>query len=272
MLGVNTSFATISFTSAPYARQSATVTYGIGAGDYQSRSDTYGSTGPVGNDLAGVNSFQGAPGAPGGFLNNTVGIGELITAQTGSTYGSKNDHSINVNTITMPLAGTTSNGDISVTMSILAGQLRASDGVTPVAPNDGTNTDVWVTTSTVFSDTFTWSNPAGNAQMITFDLTGRGIALALDQSYIVGFQWLSPGGNNTNALVIDRGPSVDPGGQYMGFTDPSVGWGTSAKIPFSAGAPRTAAIAINVPVPEPTTFVLLGLAVPGLAWAARRKS
>src|SRR5262249_8389534 len=104
-----TGYAAIPYSQVPYNQHSPTVTYGTGAGDYQSRPDLSGVSNPAGNnDLATTNTYQGAPAdGPTGIGNTTVGIGELVTPLAGSTLGAPNDHAFKVNTITLPLAGQT---------------------------------------------------------------------------------------------------------------------------------------------------------------------
>ena len=99
VVGVNTSFASIVPVLGPYTGGTTTA-YGTQAGDYQSKADQYGTPS---NDLLGATVGQG--GGNSGLGVTRIGLGELITPQTGSTYGSPNNHGLTVNTITMPLSG-----------------------------------------------------------------------------------------------------------------------------------------------------------------------
>ncbi len=216
----------------------------------------------------------------------TIGLGEIITPKTGSTYGAPNNHGLTVNSLTMPLAG---RGQ-TVTLSIVAGQLQDGSG-NPIAPNSPNSagppavTATWVPSGTVYTNTFTWAAQA-NAVLARFDLAAANAAdpvnnpavptLALNQSYAVELEWNWATGTDTNDVVWYRGGQVDPGGQIMAELGPGAsftGFATFATAGVGAAAPRTAALAINAPaaVPEPGTLVLLGLAVPALGWAARRR-
>jgi hypothetical protein len=271
------SYASLIPTYAPY-NPGTTASYGIGAGDYQSRQDANSpnlpSPGP--NDLLSATVGQG--GGNSGLGITRIGLGELITPQTGSTYGSLNNHGLTVKTITMPLSG----ANVTVTVNITPGSLVNSATSTVVAPNDGTSTDVWTPSgSSVYTNTFA-ATPGGSAQLTYLDLAGANLAdpvnnpaaptLSLNQTYLVSLEWAWASTADNNNVVWYRGVSVDPGGQIMIELNQGPGFKTFAAAPFGAGAPRAAALAINtgVPTPEPGTLVLLGLAVPAL-WVARRR-
>jgi hypothetical protein len=258
-----------------------TASYGTGAGDYQSRQDANSPNVPVPgpNDLLSATVGQG--GGTGGLNVQRIGLGELITPKTGGTYGSLNNHALTVNTITMPFGG--GGGNPLVTLKITPGTLT-SDGSTPTSPTDGAAGDIWVPGATAYTNTFTFSSTA-NSLLTTLDLAGANAAdavnnpaapaLALDQTYLVSIEWgfgANFPNNTANSMVWYRGLQVDPGGQIMIELNQAQGFKTFAAAPFGAGAPRGAALAINVPVPipEPATFVLLGLAVPAFGWVARR--
>jgi hypothetical protein len=267
------SYASIIPSYAPYT-PGTTASYGTGAGDYQSRPDSFGTPS---NQLLGAVTNQG--GGNSGLGITRIGLGELITPQTGSTYGSPNNHALTVNTLTVPLAG--SNGTI-VTLTITPGALINSATSTQVAPNDGTSTDVWTPSGpAVYQNTFT--NTPNGTSLTYLDLAGANLAdpvnnpaapaLSLDQTYLVSLEWAYASTADVNDVIWYRGPNVDPGGQIMVELNQGQGFKTFAAAPFGPGAPRTAALAINtgVPaVPEPGTLVLLGLAMPAL-WVARRR-
>ena len=272
VVGVNTSFASIVPVLGPY-NPGVTTAYGTQAGDYQSRADQYGTPS---NDLLSGTVGQG--GGNAGLGVTRIGLGELITPQTGSTYGSPNNHGLTVNTITMPLSGP---NNITVTLNITPGQLIDSATSTPVAPNSSLATAVWTPSGpSVYTNTFV-NAPNGGNNLTYLDLAGAFAAggnpaaptLALDSTYLVSLEWAWASSSDNNNVVWYRGTEVDAGGQIMIELNQGQGFKTFAAAPFGAGAPRGAALGINtgVPAPEPTTLVLLGLAVPALAWAARRR-
>jgi hypothetical protein len=167
-----------------------TSAYGSGAADYESRQDAYSPNVPPGsNDL--LTATVGEGGHHTGLFVNTIGLGELITPQTGSTYGALNNHGMTVNTLTMPLSGA---NNITVTLKITPGQLIDSATSLPAAPNDGANTDVWTPSGpAVYTNTFV-NSPAG-ASLTYLDLLGANLAdpvnnpaapvLTLNQTYLV---------------------------------------------------------------------------------------
>jgi hypothetical protein len=246
-----TSYANLIPTETPY-NPGTTNTYAGGGADYESIPDA---------SLTGANTAQGGKSA--NAFNLHIGMGEIITPQTGSTFGSPNNHSFKVNTITVPLAGSAASAS-NYTLNIYDGT------VTGALTGDTTTT--FTPTSTLFSDTFTWSAHASST-LDTFTLA-NGPTLALDHSYLVSLEWDSADqAAGTNAVVWYRnvGSPADPGGQGMLLNDADTGkFITIAAAGAAGGSPRNFALAINA-VPEPGTLILMGLAAPALALAARRR-
>src|SRR5262249_16348719 len=136
---------------------------------------------------------------------------EMITPQSGSTYGSPNNHSFAVNNLTAPLGGGIAG--MMVRLKIYAGAFTTNTGA-PVAPNDNAGTDVYTPSSTLFSDSFT-GNPGQNS-MTTFDQSNSGINMPLGNPSLITFQWdtgAGTAGAGNNSFIWYRGTNVDPGGQ-----------------------------------------------------------
>jgi len=93
---------------------------------------------------------------------------------------------------------------------------------------------------------------------------------------------------SNNVFTWTRAGAVATDGQMMFSADPNnVGTGPISSNPgnyphedsrititsagFAGGAPRTAALALYAAVPEPASWLLIGLAAPALVWAARRR-
>jgi hypothetical protein len=273
MLGVcASSNAAIVPITAPFVA-GPTSAYGQSAGNYQSRADFYGVPS---NDLSTATVGQG--GGNQGLGITRIGLGELITPQTGSTYGSPNNAGLTVNTITFPLSGP---NNITVTLNITPGSLIDSATSLPVAPNSGVATAVWTPSGpSVYTNTFV-NSPNGGVQLTYLDLAGAFAgggnpappSLTLDQTYLVSLEWAWASTNDNNNVVWSRGTQVDAGGQIMIELNQNQGFKTFAAAPFGAAAPRGAALGINtgVPIPEPSTFVLLGLAGSAFGWTIRRR-
>ncbi len=119
--------------------------------------------------------------------------------------------------------------------------------------------------------TITQGTPATYVGGFTFTL--------LSVSNIVGTPLHGSGGKLTDALDFDlaglvSGPGFSPTDFLGTWTGQGACRGSSACQPYTKTASWSvslAAVEHNTPVPEPSTFVLLGLGLVGLGFASYRK-
>ncbi len=106
----------------------------------------------------------------------------------------------------------------------------------------------------------------------TFSLTGSDqVSLQANEEYALEL-W-TPTAIGQNGILVFRGAVADPGGQMFSAPDSAGARNTLAGNGQAGAAPRTAGLALYsaAPVPEPSTFALIGLGAATL-FAFRRRS
>jgi hypothetical protein len=106
----------------------------------------------------------------------------------------------------------------------------------------------------------------------TFSLTGADqVSLLANEEYALEL-W-TPTAVGQNGILMFRGSVADPGGQMFSGGDSAGARNTLAGNGQAGGAPRTGGLALYsaAPVPEPSTFALIGLGAATL-FAFRRRS
>jgi hypothetical protein len=222
----------------------------------------------------------------------TTGQGN-VAAATGATNTAMVETFTPSSSFTLGAIAISASGGGSATANM---SLHLFDVTSAITSNNGTTTQgsgaIYTPVTSGLTDLFgagsglTFTNPAQGQAQLLFQLSNGATndLVALTAGHIYAVEVWTPATSNTG-FVWFRGAAVATDGQMMTATDATKsGTGASsvnanfttedARITIASagqagGAPRTASLALYQAVPEPGTFILMGIAIP-MAFALRR--